>query len=154
MFTRSCSSICVHIDARLRQTASQSHLFAHCGAPVFCVHPAHFLIKSSDKIREGNLWLLRGSLSPSTPVIWHIPLRTGLSPPERRNMPVTEAPAPGPRPGRATMRGLLIAPAARLHHASAPLLPPDYSSPLVGCGICTRHLTAMLNRLIDLEQGQ
>ena len=44
-------------------------------------------------------------------------------------MPVTEAPAPGPRPGRATMRGLLIAPAARLHHASAPLLPPDYSSP-------------------------
>jgi hypothetical protein len=41
-------------------------------------------------------------------------------------MPVTGAPAR--ESDEPTTRGLLIAP-ARLHHASAPLLPPDYSSP-------------------------
>lgn len=63
-------------------------------------------------------------------------------------MPVTEAPAR--ESDEPTTRGLLIAP-ARLHHASAPLLPPDYSSPT---GMWDLHIratpTAMLNRLIDL----
>lgn len=37
------------------------------------VHPAHFLInKSSDKIREGNLWLLRGSIALALPMHCHL----------------------------------------------------------------------------------
>jgi hypothetical protein len=62
-------------------------------------------------------------------------------------MLVTEAPA---RESDEPTTRELIAP-ARLHHASAPLLPPDYSSPT---GMWDLHIRAppiaMLNRLIDL----
>jgi hypothetical protein len=118
---------------RLRQTASQSHLCAALW--LNSVHPAHF-VNPVTKIREGNLWLLRGSLSPCT-VIWHIRLWAGLSPPERRNMPMT---------GERRREDC----SSHLHGCIMPA--PDYSAPTGRmCGdLCTRHLTAMLNRLIDL----
>jgi hypothetical protein len=115
---------------RLRQTASQSHLCAALW--LNSVHPAHF-VNPVTKIREGNLWLLRGSLSPCT-VIWHIRLWAGLSPPERRNMPMT---------GERRREDC----SSHLHGCIMPA--PDYSAPTgrMCRDLCTRHLTAMLNRL-------